>query len=96
MLNSKIWTAAVSSWMAVTFTICVLSGVIAPGLPISHRTLEILLPGFTWISPTAFLLGLVESVFYGAYMALLFVWLHNFFVRRFGVARQTSTPAKAA
>lgn len=96
MLNIKLWTAAVSSWMAITFTICVLGGVLAPGLAIPHRTLELLLPGFTWISPTAYLLGLVESVFYGAYMALLFVGLHNFFVRRFGVARQTSTPAKAA
>ena len=96
MLNTKVWTAAASSWMGITLTICVLGGVIAPGLPISHRTLEILLPGFTWVSPTTFLLGLVESVFYGAYVALLFVWLHNFFVRRFGVAPQTSTPARAA
>ena len=96
MLNGKIWTAALSSWMAITFTICVLGGVLAPELPISHRTLELLLPGFTWISPTAFLLGFVESVLYGAYVAALFVWLHNFFVGRFGIARQTSTPAKAA
>lgn len=96
MLNVRIWTAALSSWMAITFTICVLGGVLAPELPIPHRTLELLLPGFTWISPTAFLLGLVESVLYGAYVALLFVWLHNFFVRGFGIARQTSTPAKAA
>ena len=95
MLNTKIWTAAASAWMAITFTICVLGGVIAPELPIPHRTLELLLPGFTWISPQAFLLGLVESVFYGAYAALLFVWLHNFFLRCFGIARQTS-PAKAA
>lgn len=65
MLNVKAWTMSLGCWMAATFTICVLGGVIAPGLPIPHRTLELLLPGFTWISFGAFVLGLVETSLYG-------------------------------
>lgn len=82
MLNIKVWTMSLACWMTVTFTICVIGGVIAPGLPIPHRTLELLLPGFTWISPRSFVLGLVETFFYGAYTGWLLVSLHNFFARR--------------
>lgn len=96
MLNIKVWATTVGCWMAVSFTLCVLGGVIAPGLPIPHRTLELLLPGFVWISPGAFVLGLVESVVYGMYAALLFVVFHNFFARRWTVARSTPSDAKAA
>lgn len=82
MLNIKVWAVSLGCWMAATFTICVVGGVIAPGLPIPHRTLEILLPGFTWISLGSFALGFVETFLYGVYAGLLFVPLHNFFVRR--------------
>lgn len=82
MLNVKAWTISLGCWMAATFTICVLGGVIAPGLPIPHRTLELLLPGFTWISLGSFALGLVETTLYGLYAGWLFASLHNFFARR--------------
>jgi hypothetical protein len=65
--------------MAISFTICALGGVLAPGLPIPHRTLELLLPGFRWISLQMFALGLIESFVYGVYAAGLLVLLHNFF-----------------
>ena len=41
MLNIKVWTMSLGCWMAATFTICVLGGVIAPDLPIPHRTFGI-------------------------------------------------------
>ena len=82
MLNLRTWIVSSGCWMAVTFTICVLGGVIAPGLPIPHRTLELVLPGFAWISLGSFVLGLVETVLFGVYAAWLFVVLHNFFARR--------------
>ena len=82
MLNIKVWAVSLGCWMAATFTICVLGGVIAPGLPIPHRTLELLLPGFTWISLGSFVLGFVETFLYGVYAGLLFVPLHNVFARR--------------
>ncbi len=96
MLNVKVWTMSLGCWMAATFTICVLGGVIAPSLPISHRTLELLLPGFTWISPGSFVLGLVETFLYGVYAGWLFASLHNFFARRWGTTRQASSTTRAA
>src|SRR5262245_29208038 len=97
MLNLKVWSVSSACWMAITFTLCVLGGVLAPGVPIPHRTLELLLPGFVWISPAAFALGLVETVAYGLYAAALFVTLHNAFWRRWGAStRSTVSSAKAA
>jgi hypothetical protein len=65
MLNMKVWIATLTSWMGVSFTTCVLGGVVVPGLPVPHQTLELLLPGFRWISLGSFALGLTESSFYG-------------------------------
>lgn len=96
MLNTKVWTMSWACWMAISFTICVVGGVLAPGLPIPHRTLELLLPGFVWISPAAFVLGFVESVLYGAYVGLLFALLHNFFAHRSQAPQHASSAPKAA
>jgi hypothetical protein len=89
MLNIKVWTMSLGCWMAATFTICVLGGVIAPDLPIPHRTLELLLPAFRWISWGSFVLGLVETFVFGAYAGWLLAFLHNLFARRWGTTRQT-------
>ena len=96
MLNTKVWIMTLGSWTAITFTVCVLGGVIAPGLPIPHRTLELLLPGFIWISLGAFVIGLVETFLYGVYAGWLLVVLHNFFARRWDVKRHASPSTKAA
>ena len=82
MLNVKVWALALGSFLAVSFVLCVLGGLIAPDLPITHRTLEAVLPGFVWISPGAFILGLVEMFLFGVYAGIVFVGLHNFFARR--------------
>jgi uncharacterized protein DUF5676 len=93
MSNVKVWMLSSGCWMAITFTVCVIGGVIAPGLPIPHRTLELLLPGFTWLSLGSFALGLLETFLFGAYAAWLFVSLHNVFGRR---ERRSHTVRKAA
>jgi hypothetical protein len=82
MLNMKVWIATFAAWMGVSFTLCVLGGVLVPGLPIRHQTLELLLPGFRWISLGSFALGLAESLLYGVYAAAVLVVVHNFFHRR--------------
>ncbi len=82
MLNIKVWSMALGTFLAVSFTLCVVGGLVLPGLPIRHVTLEAVLPGFVWISPGAFLLGLIESFFFGVYTGVVFVPLHNAFVRR--------------
>ena len=61
----------------MSFTICVLGGVLVPGHPIRHQRLELLLLGFTWISLGSFVLGLAESLLYGVYAAAVLVVVPN-------------------
>ena len=82
MVSIKVWTLSLGCFLAISFSLCVLGGVLLPGLPIKHVILEALLPGFVWISPGAFVLGLTESFLFGAYSGLLFALLHNLFSKR--------------
>ena len=82
MLNLKVWTWALGTWSAITFVVCVIWGLVTPESLHMHELLEAVLPGFRWLSPVGFLIGLVESFLYGAYAGLLFVPVHNFFARR--------------
>ncbi len=84
MLNVKAWSISLGSFLALSFVLCVAGGLILPGLPIQHSALQVLLPGFVWISASAFVLGLVESFLYGLYAGAVFAMLHNFFARRWG------------
>lgn len=84
MLNLKVWTWTLGAWAAVTYLVCVLWGLVTPEAFHMHELLETVLPGFRWLSPVGFLIGLVESFLYGAYAGLLFVPLHNLFHRRWG------------
>lgn len=83
MLNLKVWTWTSASWASATFTLCILYGLVAPPELHATRVLEATLPGFRWLSPGAFLLGLAESFLFGAYASAIFVALHNLFHRRF-------------
>jgi hypothetical protein len=90
MLNMKLWAITLGCWMAISFTVCVLGGVIAPGVPIPHKTLELLLPGFIWISFGAFVLGLIESFLFGVYAGWLLVVIHNFLARRWEATQRVT------
>ena len=70
--------------LAISYTLCVAFGLVAPESLRMYKAWEPLLPGFEWLSIGGFTLGLVESFLYGLYIAALFVPLHNFFSRRFG------------
>jgi hypothetical protein len=64
----------------VSFVLCILWGLAVPqfhakGVPV----LEAILPGFAWLTPQSFILGLVEAFLYGWYVALVFVPLFNYF-----------------
>ena len=83
MFRVKVWTFSLGFSHAIVFTLCVLYGLVLPPELHAGRLLEVILPGFRWISPLMFLLGLIESAAWGVYMALVFVPLHNFFFRRF-------------
>lgn len=68
--------------LAVTFTVCVLFDLAFPEYAM-YRAWAPLFPGFSWLSWTSFVIGLVESFAYGWYFALLFAPLYNFFSGRF-------------
>jgi hypothetical protein len=47
-----------------------------------HQFLELVLPGFKWLSVGSAILGLVESFLFGAYFGLVFVPIYNSLKRR--------------
>jgi hypothetical protein len=77
-------------FLAITFTLCVIWGLLFPHTTFQQRILEAVFPWFTWLSWGSYFVGLVESFLYGVYAAAVFVPLYN------GLTRWTSkAPAKA-
>ena len=72
---------ATSLFLALTFVFCVAFDLVFPERAM-YRSWQALLPGFTWISWSSFLLGLVESYGYGWYVTLIWVPLYNVFNAR--------------
>ena len=87
-LNWKPLTWSLGSFGAVMFASCVAYGLIVPARLHMTVFLEATLPGFRWISPGAFVLGVAETFLYGAYAGLVFAPIYNFFVRRFAACAQ--------
>ena len=52
-----------------------------------HTFLEQVLPAFKWLTWWGFLLGLIESFLYGAYVGLVFCPIFNWLHRHLGVGR---------
>jgi hypothetical protein len=67
---------AASGLLAISFTLCTVFDLILPGYQM-HSVWEKLLPGVVWISFRSFLVGLVESIAYGWYFALILVPIYN-------------------
>ena len=73
---------AASTFLAISFAVCVVGYLLLPSLPIAHGALSMVLPGFQLLTWPSFFLGLVESAAWGWYFALVFGPLYNFFVAR--------------
>jgi hypothetical protein len=82
-LNWKVMTWSLGLFAAVTFVLCVVYGLVMPRALHLTQLLEITLPGFRWLSVGSFILGLVETFLYGAYVGLVFTGIHNAVRRRF-------------
>ena len=82
-LNWKVMTWSLGLFSAVTFVFCVVYGLVMPRALHLTQFLEITLPGFRWLSVGSFVLGLVETFLYGAYVGLMFTGIHNAVRRRF-------------
>ncbi|HSR64235.1 MAG TPA: DUF5676 family membrane protein [Xanthomonadaceae bacterium] len=70
---------ALSTFLLLSFLLCVAGYLAFPRLPIAHSALSLVLPGFTLLDWTSFCLGLVESFAWGWYIAVGFGLLYNFF-----------------
>lgn len=82
MLDTKLVSWSLAIWTAITFIVCVVYGLIVPESLHMSAFLEQVLPGFRWLTPLGFLLGLVESFLYGVYAGLLFCPIYNLLRRR--------------
>jgi hypothetical protein len=86
MLNIKLVSWSMGTFTAISFTLCVIYGLIVPPSLHMAPALEAVLPAFKWLTFWGFFLGLIESFLYGAYSGLVFVPIYNFFARRWGGA----------
>lgn len=77
MLNLKVWSVSLGLTGAVSFVACVAWGLATPQSVHMHPLLEMILPGFHWLSVGSFFLGLVESFLWGVWGAVVFVPIHN-------------------
>lgn len=74
---------ATSLFLSITFALCVGFDLVFPQMAM-YRSWQALLPGFTGINWSSFVLGLVESYGYGWFVALIWVPLYNVFNARAG------------
>ena len=72
---------ALSLFLVLSYLVCVAFDLIFPGYAM-YRVWSGLLPGFVWLTPVGFIIGLVESFLYGWYAALIFGGLFNAFAGR--------------
>jgi 2TM family of unknown function (DUF5676) len=72
---------SLSLFLALTFVLCVLFGLVLPDWSLHQPWLQFL-PGFTWLTWPSFLLGLIESFAYGWYVAVIFAPLYNLLAAR--------------
>jgi len=70
-----------SSFLLITYLLCIIFGLIAPGQFHMHEAWAPLLPGFEWLTPQGALFGAIGSYLYGWYIAVLFVPLYRLFHR---------------
>ncbi len=85
MLNLKVVTWSLALFGTVSFVVCVLYGLVVPESLHMTSFLEAVLPGFQWLTFTGFLIGLVQSFLYGVYAGIVFVPIHNWLARRWGI-----------
>ncbi|MDA8104878.1 MAG: DUF5676 family membrane protein [Nitrospiraceae bacterium] len=85
LLNTKIVCWSLGIFVAISFALCVLYGLVVPErLHGMSAFLEAVLPAFKWITFGGFILGLIESFLYGAYIGIVFVPIYNFINKRWG------------
>ena len=82
MLSIKNVSLALGLTFAISFLICVLWGLLLPASLHMHQFLELVLPGFAWLSFGSAILGLVESFLFGVHFGVIYVPIFNGLKRR--------------
>ena len=83
-LNIRVLTWSLATFTTFTYLVCVAYGLIVPETLHMVQFLEIVLPGFKWLTVGSFFIGLVESFLYGVYAGLVFTPIYNFYHRKWG------------
>jgi hypothetical protein len=81
-LNWKVMMWSFGLFAAAIFVSCVVYGLLVPKAFHAAQLLEMVFPGFRWLTVGSFILGLVESFLYGTYAGLVFVPIYNLVLRR--------------
>lgn len=77
-LDGKVLGAAAASFLALGYVLCVAYDLLFRQA--MYRAWTALLPGFVWLSPGSFVLGLLEVIVYGFFFGLVFAPLYNFYL----------------
>lgn len=83
-MNLKIVTWALALSAALLYLLCIAYGLANPAGGHMREFLSIALPGFEWLTPRGFAIGLVKSFLYGALVGLVYVPIYSMLQRRFG------------
>jgi 2TM family of unknown function (DUF5676) len=83
-LNIRVVTWSLANFTLVTYLVCLLYGLIVPESLHMTQFLEIVLPGFKWLTLGGFFIGLVESFLYGVYAGLVYTPIYNFYSKKWG------------
>lgn len=79
-LSIKTVGVSLCTLFVVSYVLCVIFDLVFPGWAM-YQVWQRLLPGFGW-SAVGFLIGLVETVLYGFYIAVIYVPVYNYLQRR--------------
>lgn len=79
-LSIKTVGLALGILFAVSYVLCVLFDLVFPGWAM-YQVWQGLIPGFGW-SVVGLLVGLVETVVYGFFIAVIYVPVYNYLQRR--------------
>lgn len=95
-LSIKTVGLGLGTLFVVSYVLCLLFDLVFPGWAM-YQVWQGLLPGFSW-SAAGLLIGLVETVLYGFYIAVIYVPVYNYLQRRETAAElaQTEQPIPMA
>ena len=91
MYKMRVWISTLGMLSTLAYLHVVLWEYFASRHIMVERALYLLLPGYHSGSMIGFIIGLAESFMWGAYIAILFVVIHNYFYGIHHIAPKAET-----